>query len=104
MNDSWIKHFIHIGDLTIDGRKMTASLNNVVTVQRVREKYSSRQIRLLFLMHLWSSTFNFDDEEMKKASNYEEIFIDFFGILKIVYRFWNDVKYLILIQNLVNMI
>jgi cysteinyl-tRNA synthetase len=57
---------------------MSKSLKNFITIQQALEKYTSRQIRLLFLLHSWSSTLDYSDHGMEKALNYEKMLNEFF--------------------------
>lgn len=50
----WVNFFLHTGHLHIEGRKMSKSLKNFVTIQATLERYSARQMRLLFLLQHWS--------------------------------------------------
>ena len=61
---------------------MSKSLKNFVTIQQALEKYTSRQIRLLFLLHSWSSTMDYSDHGMEKALNYEKMLSEFFLNIK----------------------
>ncbi|CAF0898720.1 unnamed protein product [Adineta steineri] len=81
-SDSWVNYFLHSGHLTIAGCKMSKSLKNFVTIQQALEKYSSRQIRLLFLLHSWSSTLDYSDHGMEKALTYEKMLSEFFLNIK----------------------
>lgn len=47
----WVNYWLHTGHLNIKGLKMSKSLKNFVTIRSALETHSSRQIRLLFLMH-----------------------------------------------------
>ena len=38
------------------------------------EKYSSRQLRLVFLLHSWSATLDYSDETMREAQHFEKMF------------------------------
>ena len=77
-SDMWVNYFLHSGHLTIAGCKMSKSLKNFVTIQQALEKYSARQIRLLFLLHSWSSTLDYSDHGMEKALSYEKMLNEFF--------------------------
>ncbi|CAF1087958.1 unnamed protein product [Rotaria sordida] len=80
--DSWVINFLHSVHLTIGGCKMSKALKKIVTLQQVLEKYGPTKIRLLFLLHSWSTTFDYSDHEMEKASNYEETLNKFFFEVK----------------------
>lgn len=81
-SDCWVNYFLHSGHLTIAGCKMSKSLKNFVTIQQALEKYSFRQIRLLFLLHSWSSTLDYSDHGMEKALIYEKMLNEFFLNIK----------------------
>lgn len=57
---------------------MSKSLKNFITIKQALEKYTSRQIRLLFLLHSWSSTLDYSDHGMEKALTYEKMLNEFF--------------------------
>lgn len=61
---------------------MSKSLKNFVTIQQALEKYTARQIRLLFLLHSWSSTLDYSDHGMEKALTYEKLLNEFFLNIK----------------------
>ncbi|CAF2465027.1 unnamed protein product [Rotaria sp. Silwood2] len=81
-SNTWVNYFLHSGHLTIAGCKMSKSLKNFVTIQQALEKYTSRQIRLLFLLHSWSSTLDYSDHGMEKSLNYEKMLNEFFLNIK----------------------
>ncbi|CAF1265362.1 unnamed protein product, partial [Didymodactylos carnosus] len=93
-HDQWINYFLHSGHLTITGCKMSKSLKNFVTINQALEIYSSRQIRLLFLLHSWSGTLDFSDSGMDRALIYEKLLNEFFLNVKthIRNRNLNDIK------------
>jgi cysteinyl-tRNA synthetase len=41
----WVNTFLHSGHLSIDGRKMSKSLKNFITVSEALERYSPSQVR-----------------------------------------------------------
>lgn len=49
--DSWITYFLHSGHLHIEGKKMSKSLKNFITIRHILETYNHRHIRFLFLLH-----------------------------------------------------
>lgn len=38
------------------------------------EKYSSRQLRLAFLLHSWSATLDYSEATMREAQHFEKMF------------------------------
>eukprot|EP01133_Synstelium_polycarpum_P008030 gene8030-9434_t len=82
----WINYFIHAGHLLIDGLKMSKSLKNFITIQDVLKKYTSRQIRMLFLVHRYDAPMNYSIEAMTDAIGIERIFTEFFHSVKAAVR------------------
>jgi cysteinyl-tRNA synthetase len=52
-SSQWVKYFFHSGHLSIDGLKMSKSLKNFITIKEALQKYTSRQLRMLFVIHAW---------------------------------------------------
>ncbi|XP_071639378.1 cysteine--tRNA ligase, cytoplasmic-like [Temnothorax longispinosus] len=77
-NSHWVRYFLHSGHLTIAGCKMSKSLKNFVTIQDALKKYSSRQLRLAFLLHSWKDTLDYSDNTMNMAVQYEKFLNEFF--------------------------
>lgn len=61
---------------------MSKSLKNFITIQQALEKYSATQIRLLVLLHSWSSTLDYSDRGMDKPISYEKMLTEFFLNIK----------------------
>jgi len=77
-NDVWIRYFLHSGHLTIAGCKMSKSLKNFITIQEVIQKFSARQVRILFLLHSWKDTLDYNENTMELAKAYEKTANEFF--------------------------
>ena len=43
----WVNYFLHSGHLQIEGRKMSKSLKNFVTIREVLDEYRPEAVRLL---------------------------------------------------------
>ncbi len=70
------KYWIHSGHITVDGKKMSKSLNNFYTLNDIEEKYSSynksvlyRAIRLGFLNAKYNSNIDFSFEKLESNIN-----------------------------------
>lgn len=61
---------------------MSKSLKNFITIQEALKSYTSRQIRLLFLLHSWWSTLDYSNHGMEKALIYEKMLSEFFLNIK----------------------
>ncbi|CAL1535560.1 unnamed protein product [Lymnaea stagnalis] len=77
-NDHWVRYFVHFGHLTVDGCKMSKSLKNFITIKEVLEKYTARQLRLMFLLHAWKETLDYSERTMEMGLEYERTLKEFF--------------------------
>jgi len=82
----WVNYFVHAGHLHIKGLKMSKSLKNFITIQQALEINSSRQIRLLFLMHKYNAPMDYGDNTMSHALETEKRFVEFFHNAKACMR------------------
>lgn len=81
--DQWINHFWHTGHLHIDGLKMSKSLKNFITIKQILKDYSARQIRMMFLLHNWDTTMNYNREtSFNEATAKDTQFTQFFRNVK----------------------
>lgn len=62
-----IKHFIHVGHLHIDGKKMSQSLGNFTTINEILKKTTANTLRLLFMTTLWSNQMDLNDGMIENA-------------------------------------
>lgn len=85
--DQWIKYFMHTGHLHIQGKKMSKSLKNFITIKHILTEYNHRQVRMLFLLHNWDSLMNYSTEKsMPEAVEKERQFTEFFKNVKATLR------------------
>ena len=81
--DNWVNNFWHTGHLHIAGRKMSKSLKNFITIKAILERYNARQVRMVFLLHHWSSLMNYSEENTWGESvAKEKQFTEFFRSVK----------------------
>jgi cysteinyl-tRNA synthetase len=66
-NPEWIKCFVHTGHLHVSNEKMSQSLGNFITIKNFLKKYTSQQIRILFLMTHYSSNLDLSEEVINTA-------------------------------------
>ena len=78
--DVWIKHFWHCGHLHIDGKKMSKSLKNFITIKDILNAgYSASQVRFVFLLSSWHATMDYSTEKsFVEASAKDAQFREFF--------------------------
>lgn len=80
--EKWADIFLHIGHLNINGDKMSKSLFNFVTIEDYfKNGGTSRQLRLLFLLHKWDSPLDFNKETFDEAVKVEKRINDFLNTL-----------------------
>lgn len=86
-SNEWIKYFLHTGHLHIEGKKMSKSLKNFITIKHILTEYSYRQVRFLFLLHNWESLMNYStNKSMPEAVAKERRFDEFFKNVKALVR------------------
>lgn len=73
----WTNYFLHSGHLHIEGRKMSKSLKNFVTIREALEKAGPRELRMLFLLHNWGSDSEFSEESLEYARKVEQKVVNF---------------------------
>ncbi|OLL22403.1 putative cysteine--tRNA ligase [Neolecta irregularis DAH-3] len=78
----WINYFLHTGHLHIEGLKMSKSLKNFITIQEALEKYSSRQLRLAFLLQQWNSGIDFRESLISEVKGFEKTMTNLFTNVK----------------------
>lgn len=72
----WVKHFIHMGHLHIDGLKMSKSLKNFITIKNILKDYNSNQLRMLFLMNKYNQPMNFSEDRLNQISEMLSTFMN----------------------------
>lgn len=53
---------------------MSKSLKNFITIKEALSRYSSRQLRLAFLLHAWHATLDYSEATMAEALQMERSF------------------------------
>ena len=51
---------------------MSKSLKNFITIQDVLQRYTARQLRIVFLLHQWKDTLDYSENTMELAVTYEK--------------------------------
>lgn len=64
----FVKYWIHVGLLTVEGKKMSKSLGNVVTIREALKAYDANAIRLFILSTHYRSPLDFRWELLDNAS------------------------------------
>ncbi len=64
----FVRYWIHVGLLTVEGKKMSKSLGNVVTIREALKKYDANTIRLFILSTHYRSPLDFRWELLDNAA------------------------------------
>eukprot|EP00808_Paulinella_micropora_P026332 g18732.t1 len=97
----WVNHFWHVGRLSIEGLKMSKSLKNFITIRKVLEHQSARNLRILFLQQRWDDRINFSEQSLteaaSKAKRFKEFFLEISSLMRVAggvfsnaSQLWND--------------
>lgn len=86
-NDVPIKVFLHSGHVLVNGKKMSQSLGNFITIRDFLEKTgTARQLRVLFLLHTWNKPLDFTDDIINEAKMTDKRIFDFYGNIDHILR------------------
>jgi cysteinyl-tRNA synthetase len=77
-----VHYFLHTGHLHIEGRKMSKSLKNFLTIREVLEQVTPRQLRLLFLMQSWRDPMNYSQGTLAEMLAKEKTIREFMLMVK----------------------
>jgi L-cysteine:1D-myo-inositol 2-amino-2-deoxy-alpha-D-glucopyranoside ligase len=64
----FVRHWMHVAMVSMDGEKMSKSLGNLVFVSDLRERYDPRAIRLAVLEHHYRTPWEWDDGLIDRAA------------------------------------
>jgi len=64
----FVKYWVHNGSLMVEGKKMSKSLGNFVTVREVLEKYNPEQLRFFILSAHYRSPLNYTKKAVADAA------------------------------------
>jgi len=64
----FVRYWIHVGLLTVEGKKMSKSIGNVVTIREAFKKYDANTIRLFILSTHYRSPLDFRWELLDSAA------------------------------------
>ena len=86
-NEIPIKVFLHSGQVLVNGKKMSQSLGNFITIRDFLEKNgTARQLRVLFLLHTWNKPLDFTDDTINEAIMTEKRLSDFYANIDHILR------------------
>ena len=64
----FVRHWMHIGMVRMDGAKMSKSLGNLVFVDKLRERWDPRAIRLAIVSHHYRHSWEWHEQLMPQAA------------------------------------
>ncbi|SBT50655.1 cysteine--tRNA ligase, putative (CysRS) [Plasmodium ovale wallikeri] len=90
-HNQWVNYFLHSGHLHIEGLKMSKSLKNFITIKNMLKKYTSNQIRILFILNKWDNFMNYNPngESMIQCIEIDKIFFNFFALINMKIKSFN---------------
>jgi len=68
----WVKYWMHVGYLTIDGEKMSKSLGNIVVLKEALKKWGPGTLRLWFLSAHYRTQLDFTEEVLENFARFHE--------------------------------
>jgi L-cysteine:1D-myo-inositol 2-amino-2-deoxy-alpha-D-glucopyranoside ligase len=66
--EPFVRHWMHVAMVRKDGEKMSKSLGNLVFVDRLRQTYDPRAIRLAIVERHYRESWEWDDEMLARAA------------------------------------
>lgn len=63
----FVKIWIHTGFLVVEGKKMSKSLGNFITIRNYLKKFTPESLRFLVLSHYYRSPIDYQEETAKQA-------------------------------------
>ncbi|KAI9824516.1 MAG: hypothetical protein M1826_007306 [Phylliscum demangeonii] len=79
---TWIRHFLHMGHLSIKGSKMSKSLKNFTTIDEALRQgggWTARRLRIVFLQGGWREPIEITPDVVKAATAWESPINNFFA-------------------------
>ncbi|MBI2035832.1 MAG: cysteine--tRNA ligase [Candidatus Liptonbacteria bacterium] len=80
----FVKIWMHTGFLLVNGKKMSKSLGNFITIEDFLKKYSPETLRFLTLTHHYRSPINYSEELTIQYHGAFQNLLRFLGLLKFV--------------------
>ena len=78
------KYWMHTGFLTIEGQKMSKSLNNFITIEAFLKRYPYRYLRFWIAKNLWRSPINYSESTMLEVKSSLEKIGEFLRKIQII--------------------
>ena len=86
----FVRTWMHVGHLTVNGEKMSKSLKNFVTIEELLKRHSPSTFRMMVFMHHYRSPLDYTDTLAETARKNVETISVFLAKLKIVAQDGHD--------------
>ncbi|KAL2754863.1 hypothetical protein ACRALDRAFT_1064644 [Sodiomyces alcalophilus JCM 7366] len=84
---TWVRHFLHMGHLSISGSKMSKSLKNFQTIQdALATTYTPRSMRVVFLLGKWNDGVEISPDMRAQGASWESTLTNYFSNVKALLR------------------
>ena len=81
-NEKFAELWLHTGFLTVDGEKMSKSLGNFITIDKIVNKFSKNAIRFFMLNSHYRSPVDYNEAQLEAASESVERILNSIGLLR----------------------
>ncbi|MEM4680765.1 MAG: cysteine--tRNA ligase [Acidilobaceae archaeon] len=72
----WVKYWVHIAYLTIEGEKMSKSLGNIVAFREASKKWGSEPLRLWLLSAHYRTPLDYNEQSIQQAAKLYQRLVD----------------------------
>lgn len=72
----WVKYWVHVAYLTIEGEKMSKSLGNIVAFREASKKWGSKPLRLWLLSAHYRSPLDYSEQGLSQAVRLHQRLVD----------------------------
>ncbi len=86
------KYWMHVGFLTVNGQKMSKSLNNFILISDILNRCTPEVLRFLIIKNLWSSPVDFSESILIEAKSVVEKSEEFLRRLRLLKNIKIDIK------------
>ncbi|GAX84748.1 hypothetical protein CEUSTIGMA_g12170.t1 [Chlamydomonas eustigma] len=82
----WVNYFLHTGHLEVEGLKMSKSLKNFISIKDALQRFSARQLRLMFALQTWNKSMMYGEAARTEMTAREAQLKNFFQNVEVVTR------------------
>lgn len=78
------KYWMHVGFLTVNGQKMSKSLNNFILISEILNRCTPEILRFLIIKNLWSSPIDYSESALMETKSMSDKIEDFLRRLRLI--------------------